>query len=167
MTSERSRLALIAILTAGVLVRLATVGGPGFTSDVGTFMAWAERLADRGPWGFYEPGYFADYPPAFLYGLWLLGLVLDGEALRLAVKAISIPFDVGIALLLHRVAGARGAWVGTVAAALWMLAPGPVLAGPFWGQVDAVGTLAFLAALVVAGAGRWGWAGVLAATAAL
>jgi len=97
---RRAQLAVAAAIALGVLIRLLVVRAAGFPTDVGTFEAWAERLAQIGPGRFYEPGYFSDYPPAFLYVLWSLGALFDGELLRLAVKAISIPADIGIAILL-------------------------------------------------------------------
>jgi len=166
---DRATLVLLAgLVTLGVAVRLLFVGAPGFPSDVGTFMAWAERLAAIGPGSFYEPGYFSDYPPGFLYVLWAFGALFDGDALRFAVKAVSIPFDVAIAvtcaMLAWRAGGSRPA---LIAAALWLFAPGIIFAGAYWGQVDAVGTLPFMIALIAAGRGRWGQAGALAASAAM
>ena len=165
---RRARLLVAAAIAAGVLVRLLTVRAQGFTTDVGTFQAWAERLAQLGPGRFYEPGYFSDYPPAFLYVLWLLGAMFDGEFLRLAVKAISIPADIAIAILAARVLWrTAGHAAGIAAAAIWSLQPGPIFAGPYWGQVDAVGTLPLLASLLAAGSRRWWLAGALGAVAAL
>src|SRR5919204_4022597 len=165
---RRARLAVAGVIALGVLLRLAVVRAQGFPTDVGTFEAWAERLASLGPGRFYEPGYFSDYPPAFLYVLWLLGALFDGELLRLAVKAISIPADVGIALLaaaaLWRTAG-RGPAIA--AAAMWSWQPGAIFAGPYWGQVDAVGTLPLLGAVLAAGSRRWWLAGCLRALAFL
>ncbi|HEV8229538.1 MAG TPA: phospholipid carrier-dependent glycosyltransferase, partial [Candidatus Limnocylindria bacterium] len=165
---RRARLLVAGVIALGVLVRLLTVRAQGFTTDVATFQAWAERLAQIGPARFYEPGYFTDYPPAFLYVLWLLGAMFDGEFLRLAVKAISIPADIAIAVLaamvLWRTAG-RAA--GIAAATIWSIQPGPIFAGPYWGQVDAVGTVPLFASLMAAGARRWWLAGVLGAVAAL
>ncbi|MEK6620827.1 MAG: glycosyltransferase 87 family protein, partial [Chloroflexota bacterium] len=161
-------LLLAASIAVGVVIRLLVARGQGFPSDVGTFMAWAERMAAIGPSGFYEPGYFSDYPPGFLYVLWALGALFDGEVLRFAVKAISIPFDIAIALLLAAaVAPLAGRAAAAFAGALWMLQPGPIFGGPYWGQVDAAGTLPLLAALLAAGRRRWILAGALAAVAAM
>lgn len=155
-------------IAAGVVLRLLVFSGQGFPTDVGTFQAWAERLAALGPGAFYAPGYFSDYPPGFLYVLWLVGALFDGEALRLAVKALSIPADVAIAVLLYDLVRRHGgATAGAFAGALWMLQPAPIFAGPFWGQVDAWGTLPYLGALVAAGRGRWIAAGTLAAVAGM
>jgi len=165
---RRARLVVAGVIALGVIVRLLAVRAQGFPTDVGTFEAWAERLAQIGPGRFYEPGYFSDYPPAFLYVLWLLGGLFDGEFLRLAVKAISIPADIGIALLAARVVWrSAGRTAGTLAAAIWSLQPGAIFAGPYWGQIDAVGTLPLFGSLVAAGSRRWWLAGALAALAAL
>ncbi|TME31435.1 MAG: DUF2029 domain-containing protein [Chloroflexi bacterium] len=165
---RRARLVVAGVIALGVIVRLLAVRAQGFPTDVGTFEAWAERLAQIGPGRFYEPGYFSDYPPAFLYVLWLLGGLFDGEFLRLAVKAISIPADIGIALLAARVVWRTAGRSAAIAAAtIWSLQPGVIFAGPYWGQVDAVGTLPLFGSLVAAGSRRWWLAGALAALAAL
>ncbi|MDQ2951784.1 MAG: DUF2029 domain-containing protein, partial [Chloroflexota bacterium] len=164
---RRARLAMAGLIVAGVLVRLLLLRSPGFPSDVGTFQAWAERLASIGPGRFYEPGYFSDYPPAYLYVLWLFGALFDGEFLRLAVKAASIPADIGIALLAASLTWRAGRGYAVTAIGLWMLAPGPIFAGPYWGQVDAVGTLPLAAALSFAGRGRWATAGAFAGLAVM
>ncbi|HEV2249330.1 MAG TPA: glycosyltransferase 87 family protein, partial [Candidatus Limnocylindria bacterium] len=171
-SSDRERrianVAIAVLIIVGVALRLLVTRAPGFPSDVGTFMAWAEKLAAVGPGRFYEPGYFSDYPPGFLYILWLLGALFDGDVLRFVVKAISIPADVGIVLLVvplvRRYAGNAAA---VLAAGVWLLQPAPIFAGPYWGQVDAVGTVPFLAALLAAGARRWWLAGLLAGLATM
>ena len=95
--------------------------------------------------------------------LGLFAKLFDGEALRLVVKAASIPADVGLALAFAALLWQRaGPWRAALASWLWMLAPGAVIAGPYWGQVDAIGTLVMLGALVSAAQRRWILAGALA-----
>lgn len=154
-------------LGLGLLLRLPLVPLPGYTPDVSLFVAWAERLATGGPAEFYSGPADADayaYLPGFLYVLWGLGALLDGEALRIAIKALSIPFDVAIGVVAAYIAGpdlrARVWAVG-----LWMVSPGVIVAGALWGQVDALGGLPILIALVLAGKARWAPAGVLTAIA--
>src|SRR6185503_16360113 len=66
---RRTRLWIAGVIVAGVLLRLLVLRSQGFSSDVGTFQAWAERLAQVGPGRFYAPDYFSDYPPGYLYVL--------------------------------------------------------------------------------------------------
>jgi predicted membrane-bound dolichyl-phosphate-mannose-protein mannosyltransferase/Gpi18-like mannosyltransferase len=163
---RRARLAIAGVIVAGVALRLLVLRSAGFPSDVSTFEAWAQRLADVGPGRFYEPGYFSDYPPGYLYVLWFLGLALKGTGLlHLAVKAMSIPADIGIAIVAAWILWRTGRQHAILASAIWMLSPGPIFAGPYWGQVDAVGTLPLMACLACAGRGRWLAAGVLAGVA--
>ncbi len=44
----------------------------GYAADITTFSAWAGHAAE-GLSSFYSPGYFADYPPGYIYLLWLIG----------------------------------------------------------------------------------------------
>ena len=165
---RRAHLAIAGLITLGVALRLLTLRSPGFPSDVGTFQAWAEQMVRVGPGAFYAPEYFVDYPPGYLYVLWLLGTLFDGELLRLAVKATSIPADIAIAIGAAMLAWRHGGrWSATLAAGLWSLHPGAIFGGPYWGQIDAVGSLPLFAALVAAGRGRWAAAGALAALAAM
>ena len=159
--SNRRDLALLAaIVVLGVAWRVSVLGVDGHNGDVLVMTRWAERMADVGPWPFYE-GSGSVYP-ALLYPLWGLGVALDGPALDLAVKALSIPFDVAIGLLLAAALWRRsGPGEATTAAALYMLNPAAILAGPVWGQVDSAGTLPFMASLVALASGRHGVAGGL------
>jgi Gpi18-like mannosyltransferase len=92
-----------------------------------------------------------------------MGLLLDGAALDLAIKASSIPFDLAIGLVLWLIVrrwASPGAAVG--AAALYLLNPAVLIAGPLWGQIDAAGTLLFLLALTATASRHWATAGALA-----
>lgn len=165
---RRARLVIAGVIVLGIALRLVVLRAPGFPSDVSTFEAWAQRLAKIGPGGFYAPGYFSDYPPGYLYVLWLLGTLFDGEVLRLAVKGMSIPADVAIALMSAAIVWrTAGRYAAILAVTIWMVSPGPIFAGPYWGQVDAVGTVPLMAALILAGRGRWASAGALAGVAAM
>jgi len=154
------------LLVAGVVLRVLALGVEGHDGDVRVTSRWAEHIAAVGPWGFYE-GDGSIYP-ALLYPLWAMGAALDGEALAVAVKAMSIPFDVAIGVVLFLVMRDRagdGRALGV--SALFLLNPAAVLAGPVWGQVDSAGTLPYLGALVALAAGRHGLAGGLAVLATL
>ena len=149
------------LLLLGLLVRLGTMAVDGHNGDVTVMARWAEHMAEVGPWGFYDVS-FSIYP-ALLYPLWMLGADLDGQALDLAIKGLSIPFDLVLGALLYMFVRDRGTELqGLAAAALYLLNPAVILAGPVWGQVDSAGTLAFIAALMASAARRDGVAGGLA-----
>ena len=148
--------------------------GSGFQSDIGSFTSWALTLAHGGPGGFYANAGFADYPPGYLYVLWLIGsigsglagllgggtIVLGGVVLPLPdtivgglIKLPAIAADLGIAYLLYRLvrrwlgprSDARGAALG--AAALYLFNPVTWYDSALWGQIDAVGALVMLVAI--------------------
>ena len=159
---------LIVIIIGGMLLRVL-VGGvllplSGFRIDVGDFTAWAQRLAERGPGEFYDPSYFSDYPPGYLYVLWLLGsigralqpLILGVDITPGLVKLPGILADAGVAVMLFLYSrryldGKFGAWsgerLGLIAAAIYLFNPGTVFNSAVWGQVDSVGALALLVTL--------------------
>jgi len=172
---------LVALLITGLLIRvfIAAVLLPrsGFAIDVGDFAAWGQRLASVGPAGFYEAGYFSDYPPGYLYVLWLLGLIggalapLAGQdATGALVKAPGIIADLGVATalfvicrrwagqLMPRVATSRlrldGESLGLLAASVYLLNPGTIFNSAVWGQIDSVGTLVLLLTIHALASGR-------------
>ena len=167
MTANRAALVQLGLLLlASLAVRLLALELDGHNGDVRVTARWAEYMAEVGPWRFYE-GSGSIYP-ALLYPLWLMGALLDGDALHTAVKAMSIPFDLAIGVLLFAVMRRRsGDDVGLAAAGLYLLNPAAVLAGPVWGQVDSAGTLAYLGALIALAARRWTSAGGLGVLAML
>jgi Gpi18-like mannosyltransferase len=162
------RAALLLSLAGALALRVAAiVAGAGYPFDVVTFQRWAERLANGGPPSFYDPAQFADYPPGFLYLLWPLAAWPGGPPAWL-LRAVSIPFDLAIAVAIFAVvARLRRPRDGVIAASVYSLNPAVALAGPFWGQVDAVALLPLLLALVAYASGRYALAGILAAVAAL
>jgi predicted membrane-bound dolichyl-phosphate-mannose-protein mannosyltransferase len=158
---------LIVIIIGGLLLRVI-VGGAllplsGFRTDVGDFTAWAQRMAAGGPGAFYSADYFADYPPVYLYVLWVLGTI--GRAYQ-AIGGVDITFglvkipgilaDGGVAAILFLYCrrfldGNFGSWsgerIGLLAAAVYLFNPGTIFNSAVWGQIDSVGTLAVLATI--------------------
>jgi hypothetical protein len=153
-------------LALALVVRLAALGLDGHSGDVLVISRWAETLAEVGPWGFYA--HSSSIYPALLYLYWPMGLLLDGEALDLAIKGSSIPFDLALGVLLFvLVRGLAGPWRGLAAAALYLLNPAVLIAGPMWGQIDAAGTLLIVAALAALARPRYALAAGLAVLAGL
>jgi hypothetical protein len=160
--------ALLLLVVAGTLARIAGLVGPGHGGDLHAFIDWAEGSARSGLGSYYGHGGDANYPP-MLYLLWPLGVWLDGAALSDAIRLLSVPFDIGLGLLLYDVAArATGApRAGLLAAALYLLNPAVLLSGPMWGQVDGMGALPMVASIVAVARGRVAAAGALAVIAGL
>jgi len=154
------------LLLLGLVIRLVLVIVPGHNGDTSIMVGWAEYLATNGGADFYRDA--GSIYPALLYVLWPLGIWLDDPQLGLVLKALSIPFDMALATLLAlitaRLVSTRAAYG---AAALYLFNPAVLLAGPIWGQVDAAGTLFFVAALVAISRERYATAGALAVVAGL
>ncbi len=157
-------LPLVAIIGGGLVLRLwlafVAFPGQGLAGDLGLFQSWATTLARVGPGAFYASASSANYPPGYMYILWLLGSlgtpvgallgVSNDRAVPLLLKLPAIGADVGIALLLAW-AGRRwfGGRAGLLAAALYLFIPVTWYDSALWGQVDAVGALLMMAAVIV------------------
>lgn len=157
---------LVVVLLLAVVVRLGALALDGHGGDVTVMLRWAERMAAVGPWPFYAEGETSIYP-ALLYPLWGLAAALDADTLPTAIKGLSLPFDLGVGVLLYALVRSRASELTALAAAsLYLFNPAVLLAGPTWGQVDSAGTLAYLAALVASARRRDGIAGGLGLLAA-
>jgi hypothetical protein len=152
----------LAILGAAMLLRflLAYVAypGQGYATDMGQFASWASVLAGHGPGAFYQQS-GANYPPGYMYVLWFLGVLgrplgsilgtSSGDATLQLLKLPPMLADAAIGVLLYR---AGSSWfgrnAGLVAAALFLFLPMTWYDSALWGQVDSVGSLLMLAALL-------------------
>lgn len=171
MRTDRARtilvvLALLALLVAGVAIRLAVLDAKGHYGDALVIGRWADNMARWGPWDFYR--HDGAIYPALLYAYWPIGVLLDGADQARAIKGTSIPFDLAIAVVVY-VAARRiiGSARALIAPAIYLFNPAVLLAGPVWGQVDAAGTLAYLLALLALAGRRFAVAGALAVIALL
>jgi Gpi18-like mannosyltransferase len=140
------------LIAGGILIRVAlAVTTKGYGPDIGTFSAWAGHAAD-GLAPFYSSGYFADYPPGYIYVLWLvgklrllLGLSFGAPSFLLILKVPAILADSATVWLLYRLAERH--WSGNAAvavAALYAFNPAVILNSAVWGQVDGCLTLFIL-----------------------
>ena len=91
MTIQRQKQnnsALWLVLGGAFVLRMILAGvTEGYPYDMSCFVAWGEKLLADGPAGFYSGGYFADYPPGYLFVLGLVALVR---------QIFSIPYEAGM-----------------------------------------------------------------------
>ena len=176
--------ALVILLLLGLVLRLtiAYVLWPasGFESDIASYTAWAHRLYELGPGRFYEPGVFADYPPAYLYLLWIgshvTAFVHGGNLAAVSsdvLKLGPILADIGVAAALYAICRrwARerpdAQRLGLIAAGLYLFNPVTWYDSALWGQTDSVGALVILLCVAALIRGNSEGAAVLAVLAAL
>ncbi len=118
------------------------------TFDIEWYRTWALDLQN----GFFdcyarltEGKYQLDYPPAYLFLLYLLGRLYQLLGLQdyvmydmIAMKAYPILFDVLTAGLLYFVCRRESEKLGVLAAALWALNPSSFFNCSNWGQTDCI-----------------------------
>lgn len=160
------RFALACILFGAFLLRgLLSLLVYGHPTDISCFMAWSNALAENGPAAFYTSGMFADYPPGYMYVLWLtgsiakmLGLTYGSAGYVLLTKMPAILADLGAAYLVYQMAAKRGASLGKaegsgtlalVLAAVVAFNPAMAFISGGWGQIDQVLTLLLVAVVAL------------------
>ena len=123
---------------------------PGFGPDVGDYQAWAGQISTFGPAHTYQQGFFLDYPPGYLYALWVVGLIghavgASGNLYRVIIQSPAIVADFALALLMYAFVrrGSRPA-MALVAMAMVALNPALLFDTVVWGQSDSVMTFVML-----------------------
>ncbi len=152
-TETIGKITLPGLFILAFLIRIVLATGySGFTGDIGCFSSWADRMVKLGPSGFYADDFFADYPPLYLYCLWLIGGIRNLLSLQtyspahlILLKLPSILSDLGIGYIIYRTASKRVSPRSALGlAAIFLFQPVVILNSCIWGQVDAILTLLLL-----------------------
>jgi 4-amino-4-deoxy-L-arabinose transferase-like glycosyltransferase len=164
------RYALLLILLSGLAFRIwlafVVLPGQGFGGDLTDHVQWMRKLVETGPGGYYAAFHDRVLPPGWLWILWVLGSIAQAVSGPLAgpdsawfalVKLPAIVADVAIAALLFvAVRSWTGRRAALTAAALFLWIPVTWYESAIWGQIDSIGALLMLVALVllIAGVGE-------------
>ena len=155
---------LLAALALRLIIAYVFLPKSGFESDLGTFTSWALRMVEVGPSGFYVEAGLSDYPPAYMYVLWLLGSLgkiigaASGTGVETTTALLKIPpilADVACGWLLYVLTlhwfgdRPRAATLALIAASLYLFNPVTWYDSAIWGQVDAFGALLSLATVAL------------------
>ena len=151
---------LIAMFAVAFLLRVLIAPHAGFYGDLRLFQMWASTLAEVGTQDFYDQGQFADYPPGYLYVLWLTSKISTAPG-YLLLKLPAILADLGLAwiagTLAARIApaavGERVPVRALVAAAV-LFNPAVIALSAGWGQVDAVPAMFVLLSILLLFTGK-------------
>ncbi|MBR4539833.1 MAG: glycosyltransferase family 39 protein [Clostridia bacterium] len=153
----------VMLLLAAFALRIAIAAlVPGYDVDIGCFRAWGIKMAESGPAGFYpanDPFSFCDYPPGYMWVLWLLGLAgnLLGTGLtEFMVKLPPIFADMAMCAVIYRMGKKRLPDAAALALSLlYAFNPLIMVTGAAWGQADALMTLLLVLAVLYAVEHRW------------
>ena len=146
--------ALLVLAGLAVVKLLVMPYCPGFGPDVGDYQAWGSQIATFGPAHTYAQGFFLDYPPGYLYALWVVGILAHaigatGDFYRVIIESPAIVADLVLAILVYAYMR-RGGRPEMAFIAMLMVALNPALLFDtvVWGQSDSVMTFVTLLSIV-------------------
>lgn len=143
------------LIGVALLIRLiASANYLGFKVDINCFAAWGQKMATDGLSGFYENGYFCDYPPLYMMVLGLLSSIANLFKLSLqeglGLVLLKLPAclaDCLTAILIMNIAKKHvGEKIAIVLGIGYALLPTAIVNSAFWGQVDSILVLFMLIA---------------------
>ena len=180
MTSRRTwsrdeRLALTAVVVAGVLIRLVLLPTDGLRGDIDQFVGWVHAVAVSGLATLYNgtPVGPVAFGPVMAYVWAVLAAIQPAFAtvtdsadpgIRALMKLPASLADLGLAAIVVFALRDRPRWAVIGAAAI-LLHPAVIYLSAWWGQYESIFLLAGLGAVVAAINGRNGLAAVLVAAA--
>lgn len=151
---RKKRISVIVLFLAAVVVRLlAHVICPGHEVDRNCFASWAGKLASGGFHDFYHSGGFSDYPPVYLYILWIIGKIKElfnlsahSVLFGLLLKTPAILADLACGIMIYRLAyrHMKVHRTAMVLTAMYLFNPVVILNASMWGQVDSILALLML-----------------------
>ncbi|MDP2891643.1 MAG: glycosyltransferase family 39 protein [Bacillota bacterium] len=125
----------------------------GHPTDMGCFSSWAAISADSGILNFYKAASFADYPPGYMYVLYLIGSVCKAVGLTgIPAPLIKLPAmlsDIAIACIIYFAGKNKlGRMPAAILALLFAYVPVIFYNSAVWGQMDSVLMLVMVCALL-------------------
>lgn len=133
----------------------------GFPVDISTFKAWAAIVAERGFAKFFAGDIFADYPPGYIYVLYVIGKIkmalnldFNSTSYLVLIKLPSILADLITAHVLYGMGKKRfSAAHALIFAAFYAFNPAVIVNSSAWGQVDSFFTLFVVATVALLSGG--------------
>lgn len=131
--------AFIVRIVAGLLYK-------GYETDINCFSAWSDMVYQNGFSKFYSLEAFTDYPPGYMYILFVIGWLkntipaLAGNILLIKMPAIICDLIAGG--LIYKVAKRRFSEnAALIITSLYLFNPAVLINSAVWGQVDSVFTI--------------------------
>ncbi|OGG33086.1 hypothetical protein A3I80_01745 [Candidatus Gottesmanbacteria bacterium RIFCSPLOWO2_02_FULL_40_10] len=167
--------AFIFVLFVGLVLRIILVGNPGFEADISFWKSWGLAAIDHGiVWTSLNTN--INYPPGFIYVLWLMAKIysvfadprdyfnfwqLNNFWFLFASKSVAIAADMAIACLIFwffsrkeklKILGSslkNFTVLPLILASVFYLNPVVIIDSALWGQVESLGLLFTLTAIVL------------------
>ena len=155
MKSEKNSNSYIwVLLILGLVVRIiAAASYRGHETDMNCFSGWSDMIFNNGLSQFYLSEGFHDYPPGYVYVMYVLGAIksifgLDGASWWVVLKLPSIIADLAMGYLAYKITTKTYSQkAGVIISAFIVFNPVVIFNSCIWGQVDSV--LAIFCALAV------------------
>lgn len=145
---ENNAMFIIAVMAAAFFIRaVCAVMYKGHQTDMSCFDGWSNIIFSGGITSFYAGDGFHDYPPGYMYVLYMIGAIRSmfnpsGGALYFLIKLPAIIVDLLSGFFIYKLAQKKlGDAIGALFAALYLINPAVILNSSLWGQVDTVYTL--------------------------
>lgn len=165
------KILILALLGVGLLLRIAAATLVEGHNDINLFRSWASSAAGNFL-HFYDGARSSDYPPLYIYFLYLIGKIAAIPAVSayytILLKLPSIAADIATSYLIYRlVRKYLSLETSVLLSAFYVFNPAVFINSTFWGQVDSFFTLIVVAALTLLAEKRTVLASVLFAAAVL
>lgn len=147
---NKTYLILGVIYLIAFVVRIFIAGSiTGHLTDMGCFSYWGEQAYNEGLSEFYNGKLFCDYPPLYIYVLWVIealrrafGIVFAMPAHLILLKLPTIIFDLLSAYFVFRIAKTRFSdKTSIILSACMAFNIMYILNSSAWGQIDSILTL--------------------------
>jgi dolichyl-phosphate-mannose-protein mannosyltransferase len=136
---------LTALIIAAAAIRVtAALVSNGYISDISCWKGWGQRVFSVPFYEFYSDEVFCDYPPAYLYVLYLIELIKNLFSVtwqplyHLLIKLPPIIFDILTSLFLYNAFKERSKRIAFSASVFYLFNPLVILNSSVWGQIDSV-----------------------------
>lgn len=140
---------ILLIVVAFILRVIMAIVSKGHETDVNCFLGWSEMIYQDGFSHFYASEAFTDYPPGYMYFLYVIGWIRNllgipnySVASVVLVKMPAIICDLVTGYFIYKLAKDKFHWSSTLfCCGIYLLNPAIFINSAIWGQVDSVFTL--------------------------
>lgn len=130
-----------------IILHLVTIFLPSFEIDMNVWKAWTQRLLTLGVTGFYASDYFSDYPPVYLYYLYIIGALFNfffgmqslfTQSFDIFFKFFSLLFNLSSAFIIYQIVRKHSSKFALPASFIFLANPVLLFDASVWGQNDGI-----------------------------